>query len=96
MRFWNIGDERLIRHLRAEITDASVSFEVGPDGGVAVYCGVRFLGVWVEFVRGRHSFVPAARLQPTLIHFTMEQVVMATRGLLVATPADTGQVAARK
>lgn len=93
MRFWNLGDERLIRLLQAEISLEEASFEVGPDGGVAVYKGARLLGVWVEFLRGRHSFVPAAKLQPTLLHCSPEQVAIATHGLLTSAPAPLARIA---
>ena len=82
MRCWNMGDERLIRLLRDDIHDADAEFEVGSEGGVAVYGGARFLGVWIECQRGLHCYVPAARLQPTLIHLLPDQVVVATRSIL--------------
>lgn len=96
MRYWNLGDERLIRVLRNEIDGTMANFEVGPDGGVAVYVGARLLGVWVEFVRSRHSFVPAARLQPTRLHLPPEQVVAATLELVAgAQPVAASAIARR-
>lgn len=82
MKYWNLNDERLIRRLQAEIVGHDALFELGPDGGVAVYCGVRFLGVWIELRPTRFSFVPAARLQPTLLQFDIAQVVTATRAMV--------------
>jgi hypothetical protein len=82
MKYWNSHDEHVTNLLQAEIADAEAHFEQGPEGGVAVYRGLSLLGVWIEQTRLSFSFVPAAHLQPTLTHCSMEQVIAATRSLL--------------
>lgn len=80
MKYWNISDEPLLRVLLAARIDG-MQFTVGRDGGVAVYWRGYFLGVWVEFKRSLHDFVPAAHLKPTFTDCTRQQAVVISRGL---------------
>lgn len=80
MKFWNLGDDQLLAALvAANLTD--LEFEIGPEGGVAVYWRRYFLGVWVEFVLGFHDFVPAGQLKPTYSHCDHSAAVCASRGI---------------
>ena len=88
MKFWNLNDDLLIARLREEIHVAQASFEIGPEGGVAVYRDTPFLGVWIERVQRRYCYVPAARLRPTLMYLSLDQVIVATRSILADRPAD--------
>ncbi len=82
MRYWNIHDEELWDVLRTTIVDQPASFEIGPDGGVAVFFSGQFIGIWIERVRGLHSYVPAGYLEPTHVDLAMGEALTATKLIL--------------
>ncbi len=80
MKYWNVSDKELLYTLNsAGISD--LDFAVGLEGGVSVYWHDYFLGVWVEFHRGLHDFVPAAHLMPTYSRCDQGKVVEVCRWL---------------
>lgn len=82
VRFWNCNDDSLLALLRETCVEPGADFKIGPEGGVAVYASGTFLDVWVEFTRGLHAFVPAAKLLPTM-EVSITEAPVATSYLLL-------------
>lgn len=82
MRFWNLHDSDLAIRLQDAISVDGVSFEIGHEGGVAVFLDGYFVGIWAELQRCAFSFIPAGYLQPTRECLPLDRVADITLELL--------------
>lgn len=90
MRRGNIEDDALLAAFRRLVGPKypRVEFVPGFDGGVAIYRGAGFVGIWMEYRRGRYDFVPAGRSDTTICNCTIDMATVATMAVLGATDGN--------